>query len=142
LVARLPFVPELARWEQEVRLREATVTAERAQRTPDLEVFAGLQRFEEDGSHAFAFGVALPIPIFDRNQGNIEAARHELDRALQERRAAEIELRTDLTEAQALATEAHGHALTLQDSVVPALEQAFEAAREGYRQGKFGFLDL
>lgn len=142
LAARLPFVPELARGEQVVRLRESALAAERSQRIPDVEVFAGVQRFEEDDSHAFALGVALPLPLFDRNEGNIMAARHELDRARYERRAVEIALRADLTAAHALTVEAHGRALTLQNDVVPALTQAFEAAREGYRQGKFGFLDM
>lgn len=31
---------------------------------------------------------------------------------------------------------------TLRDKVVPAMEQAYEAIHAGYREGKFGMLDL
>ena len=47
-----------------------------------------------------------------------------------------------MTEAQAVAAAAHGRALALQGDVIPAMTQAFEAAREGYQQGKLGFLDM
>jgi cobalt-zinc-cadmium efflux system outer membrane protein len=42
---------------------------------------------------------------------------------------------------EALAS-ARTEALALKNGVVPAAQKAFEAARHGYRQGKFGYLEV
>jgi cobalt-zinc-cadmium efflux system outer membrane protein len=140
--SRLSMNPDLARWEAELRLRTAALSSERAARVPDLEASLGFLRYEEDGTDALAFGIGVPLLLFDRNQGSIAAAKHDLARVEAERRAAEAALAADLAEAHAHVTSAHSKALTLRARVVPAMQEASDAAHEGYRQGKFGFLDM
>jgi len=142
LRSRLSSNPDLARWNAELRLRKAVLSSEKAARMPDLEASLGLQRFEEDGTDSLSFGIGLPLPLFDRNQGNIAAAMHDLAKAEAERKAAETARAAELVEAYADLTSAHGRALTLRARVVPAMQETFDAAHEGYRQGKFGFLDM
>lgn len=142
LRSRLPINPDLARWDAELRLRRAAVASEKAARVPDLEAAVGLQRFEEDGTDSLAFGIGVPLPLFDRNHGNIRAAEHDLARAEAERAAEELALAAELGELHAALTAAYRQARALRSKVVPAMAQAFEAAHEGYRQGKFGFLDM
>lgn len=140
-----PFLarnPDLARWETELRLREAALAGEKAARIPDLEGSVSYLQFEEDGTDALAFGVGMPLPLFDRNKGNIAAAGHELAKADVERTAMEVALATELAETHATLVSAHQRVETLQKKVVPAMDQAFAAAHEGYRQGKFGFLNM
>ena len=139
---RLSANPDLARWDAELRLRMAALSSEKAARVPDLETSLGLQRFEEDGTDSLIFGIGVSLPLFDRNQGNIAAARHDLAKAEAERKAAEMTLAAELVEAHAGFTLSHRRVLTLRSMVVPAMEEAFAAAHEGYRQGKFGFLDM
>ena len=142
LRTRLPGNPDLARWDAELRWREARLSSEKAARVPDLEAALGFQRFRGDGTDSLVFGVGLPLPIFDRNQGNVTAAEHELARAQAERRAAETTLAAELVEAHADLTSAHKRVVALRSRVVPAMEEAFGTAHEGYKQGKFGFLDV
>ena len=142
LRSHLSQSPELAWWEAEIRRREAALGSEKAERVPDVEAAIGWQRFEEDGTGAIALGVAIPLPVFDRNQGNITRAQYEISRAHAERTAAEASLKSRLNQAHAELLSAHGRVAALRSKVVPAMEQAFEAAREGYHQGKFGFLDM
>lgn len=142
LRTRLEATPDLARWDAELRLRRAAVASEKAARIPDLEASAGYLRFKEDGTDALAFGISMPLPLFDRNRGNLAAAREELARAESERTAAAVALAANLAEAHANLLAAHGRVATLQAKVVPVMEQACEAARTGYQQGKFGFMDL
>jgi cobalt-zinc-cadmium efflux system outer membrane protein len=134
--------PDLARWGTEMRLREAALASEKAARIPDLESSVGYLQFEEDGTDAFAFGVGVPLPIFDRNRGNITAAGHELVKVDAERTAMEVALATELAETHAALLSAQQRVETLRQKVVPAMEEAYAAAHEGYRQGKFGFLDM
>lgn len=139
---RLFSNPDLARSDAELKLRQAALASEKAARAPDLEASIGIQRFEEDGTDSLAFGIGVPLPLFDRNQGNIAAARHALAKAEAARRATESALAAELANAHGTLRSAHGRALTLRSKVVPVMEEAFAAAREGYSQGKFGFLDM
>jgi outer membrane protein, heavy metal efflux system len=142
LLARLAVNPDLARWDAELRLRAAALSSAKAARVPDLKASVGFQRFEEDGTDSFAFGIGVPLPLFDRNQGNIAAAECEIAKARAERRAAESALAAELTAAHAALSAAHSRAQTLRSKVLPAMEGTFVAAREGYGQGKFNFLDM
>ena len=142
LRARLSLNPDLARWDAELRLRQAMLSSEKAARIPDLEASVGYLRFEENGTNALSFGIRAPLPIFDRNRGNIAAARHSLSKAAAERSAAELAIASELTEIHAALAAAHQRAKTLKTRVVPAMQEAFDAAHKGYRQGKFGFLDM
>jgi len=134
--------PELARRTAEVQLRQAALESARAGRIPDITVAAGVKRFEEDQSHALIFGIGVPLPLFDRNQGHIAAARHELARARAEERAIEIDLATRLSAAHAALISARNRVRTLRAKVIPALEEAYRATHSGYRQGKYDLLDV
>ena len=142
LRSRLPVSPGLARWDAELQLRRAELASMKAARVPDMEAFFGYQRFEGDGSDALAFGVCFPLPLFDRNQGNIAAAESRLAGVEAERQAAVAALRNELSAAHVALSTAHRRVQVFRARVVPAMEEAFSAAREGYREGKFGFLDV
>lgn len=138
----LPQNPRIARQDAELRLVRASLAAERAARTPDLDVSVSFIQFEEDGTDALAFGIALPLPLFDRNQGGIAAAKHDLAKVSAELRAAHTDLSTELAEAYAALTTAHTRVRTLRGKVLPASEKAASAAVEGYKQGKFAYVDV
>ena len=142
LIADLSQNPDVARWESEIKLREASVASERSVAIPDLSASAGLQQFEETGNDAFKFGIGFVIPIFDRNQGNIKAAKYQLSKVDNEKLAAIMQVQSDLTAAYQDLTASHFEATTLQHDILPAAQSAFDAASHGYKQGKFGYLEL
>lgn len=78
---------------------QATLTRERREPVPDIEVRAGLQRNGEMLASRRAVGlqgfaeVGVQIPLFNRNQGNVQASRHQIERAQQEQRRVELVLR-------------------------------------------------
>ncbi|MCL5289405.1 MAG: TolC family protein [Acidobacteria bacterium] len=79
---------------------QAIVARERREPIPDIEVRAGLQRNGEllepsrrrVGLQGFA-EVGIQIPIFNRNQGTVEAARLQVERARREEQRVELVLR-------------------------------------------------
>ena len=107
---------------------------------PDVTLSAGARHFNENDDNAFVFGVSIPLPIFDRNQGGILEARRRLAKAGQERRAVELEIIDDLAQAYQSLSSAYAEATTLKRDVLPSAQYVFEASREGYRYGKFDFL--
>jgi cobalt-zinc-cadmium efflux system outer membrane protein len=139
---RLSANPALARRTAELELREAALAAAKAGRIPDLKASVGIQHFEEDGTESIAFGLVMPLPLFNRNQGNIAAAEHELAMLRAAQKATERALGVELATTHATLRQAQERVLALRTKVVPAMEEAFEAAHEGYREGKFGVLDM
>ena len=138
----LDDTPEVARWNEEVALGKESLALAKAERIPDVDVSAGISRFEEDGTHAGTAGLSLPLPLFDRNAGGILAAKHQATRAEYEQRAARLRVTTDLVEAHSRLETARAEALTIKAELLPGAQQAFDAAQTGYREGKFGHLEV
>jgi cobalt-zinc-cadmium efflux system outer membrane protein len=139
---KLPQNPNLARWDAEIRLKEAALASERAARIPDMKARVALLSYQEDDTDALAFGVGIPLPLFDRNQGNIAAAEIALERIKHERKASEVALVAELAATHTAWVTAHLRVGALRTQVIPVMEEAFMGAQEGYEQGKFGFLDM
>jgi len=139
--AQISANPDVARWAAEIEQRRAALNLERAKRTPDVTVSAGLWRTHEANESAFVAGVSIPLPLFDRNQGAVREAMSNLAKAGEERRAAELKAVRELADAWEALVSAHTEAAILSNEVLPGAQSAFDAAREGYRQGKFDFID-
>jgi cobalt-zinc-cadmium efflux system outer membrane protein len=142
LSARLGDTPELARWSEEVALGQESLALAKAARIPNVGVSAGISRFEEDGAHAATIALSLPLPLFDRNAGGILAAQYQATRAVCEQRAARVRATADLVDAHNRLETAQAEALTLKAEVLPGAQQAFDAAQKGYREGKYGHLEM
>ncbi|MCI0407888.1 MAG: TolC family protein [Acidobacteria bacterium] len=142
LIQRLTQNPDLARWATELAQRQATVDLEQSRAIPDLTVSLGVTQFTDSNDSALVAGVSIPLPILNRNQGNIQQAHQRLTKAMEERRAAGVLVTTALNTAYESLTAAHAEVTTLRQEVLPGAQSAFEAASRGYRLGKFGFLDV
>ena len=134
--------PDIARWLVEIKQRKAVIELEKANRTPDLTIGGGMQRFNETGDNSFVFGISIPLTLFDRNQGGILEAKYNLAKAQEERKATEVWVHTRLSEAYQSLASFFTEAMALKNDVLPAAQQAFDAANEGYQQGKFGYLEV
>ncbi len=142
LTALLGQNPELARWAAEVSQREAVLTLERSRRVVDIVVSAGYRRYTTIDSNAVVVGASVPLPFFNRNTGGIAEARIRLAKVHEERRAAEARVAGVLADAYAALATAHDEITILRTAVLPGAQQTFDAVSEGYRLGRFGFLDV
>ena len=142
LAGRISHNPEMVRWVVEIESRRATVEMEKTLRFPDVTLRGGVRRINETDDTAFVMGLSLPIPTFDRNQGGTLEARYRVARAEEERRALHLRVCTALTRAYQRLSSSRGEAASLKDNVLPGARSAFEATGEGFRQGKFGYLDV
>lgn len=142
IAEHLPQNPAMARWATALAQRQAALQLEEARQIPNPSLGAGFRYFNETDDRALVMEVSMPLPIFDRNQGNLLAARYQLAKAEAQRRAAETEVQANLAETYAALSAAFTNITRLQQEVLPDAQQAFAAVGEGYRQGKFGFLDV
>lgn len=161
--------PDLARWAAELAARDARFALERARRVPNPSVELGLRREgfsgrsasrfgsdtdgalsfsqtaiepERDAEYSIVLGFAVPLPIFDRNQGNIAEAEALVSKAAEERRLTAVTLHAGLVEAREAAAAAYDELKTLEDEVLSKAAETLEKTREGYELGKFGYLDV
>jgi len=134
--------PDVARWVKEMEQRGAAVELEKAKSIPDVTISGGVQRFNDTGDNALVVGLSIPIPLFDRNQGSIREAQYKLAKAREESRAAAQKAGTALAEAYQALAFSHAEATSLKNDILPAAQTAFDASEEGYREGKFGFLEF
>lgn len=142
LNARVSGNPDLARWAAEISQRQAELALEKARRVPDVTMTAGYRRYTAVDSNALVIGGSIALPIFNRNKGAVEEANRRLSKAYEERRAAEARASALLAEAYRALSSAHQEVTTLRSEVRPLAQRTFEAVSEGYRLGKFGYLDV
>jgi cobalt-zinc-cadmium efflux system outer membrane protein len=154
-LAQLPHPPPLAELEglidespqiailmHEIKRRERAVALERARRLPDLEVGLGTRYDRESEDTALLFGLSMPLPLFNRNQGAVAAARSRLAGAEAKKQGAVVQVKAALAENWETMAAAHEEAEILREEVLPTARQALEDARYGYEAGKFGLLEV
>ena len=142
LTRRLAQNPELMRANVARMQRQAALDLAKSRRIPDLTVSAGYQRIEGDDANTFTGGVSLPLPIFDRNQGGIREARANLRKSQWQQKAARTQVQAALATAHSALAAAVRQREVFKSEILPGARTAFEAVREGYREGTFDYLDF
>ena len=142
LADRVAAAPELVRARAEIERRDAAAGLARTQRLPTLVVNAGTRTLVENGQRAASLGVAVVVPIFDANQGNIREAAVRAEQARQQLAAAEVRLRADARAARQRLAGARREADLVRGETLPGATSALEASTRGFELGKFGFLDV
>ena len=142
LLAQLDDMPSVRVARIELERRRALVEMERSKAVPDVTLSVGARREHELGRTQAVVGVAVPLPLFDRNQGAVLEASRRAEKASDELRAARLRAVAQLQEASGRLSLAGSSLQLLQSTVLPAAQGAYEAARKGFDAGKFGFLDV
>ena len=126
----------------EVDRRKALTALEQSKRVPDVTVSVGMQRSNETQRNVLLFGVSVPLPVFDRNQGNLLEALKLADKARAELQAASVRLHSEVAQAQERLSTITAEVQSLQQDVLPGAKSAYDAATIGFENGKFNFLEV
>ena len=126
----------------EVDRRKALTDLEQSKRVPDVTVSVGLQRSNETQRNVLLFGVSVPLPVFDRNQGNLLEALKLEDKARDELQAATERLHSEVAQARERLSTITAEVQSLQQDVLPGAKSAYDAATIGFENGKFNFLEV
>ena len=126
----------------EVDRRKALTDLEQSKRVPDVTVSVGMQRSNETQRNVLLFGVSVPLPVFDRNQGNLLEALKLEDKARDELQAATVRLHSEVAQARERLSTITAEVQSLQQEVLPGAKSAYDAATIGFENGKFNFLEV
>ena len=133
--------PEVKTAQTQVSRAEAVLERARVEKIPNIDIRSGLhynRELLEAGSKPVGFetffDVGLRIPLFDRNQGNVEAARAELDRAQREVDRVRLSLRTRLAGAFREYLNSRDAAGKYRAQMLPRAQRAYELYIANFRQ--------
>lgn len=134
--------PMALRAMKNIEHRKALVEVQQTRRIPDLTLNAGVIHHAQVGGSTAVAGLMVPLPLFDRNQGNLKEAYERVDKAVDEQAAMELRLKTELAQSYETMLAVWNEINILRDEVLPGAKSAFNVTRRGYELGKFGLLEL
>ncbi|MEZ4332252.1 MAG: TolC family protein [Myxococcota bacterium] len=134
--------PELARWNAEIAEREAALAVQRAARIPNVEVSLAGRHHPLGDAYGVVAGLSFSLPVFDRNQGGVVAARHALDHVRIDRRARDASVRSAIVASLEQFRIARRTVVVLRDQIIPRAERVFERTRRGYATGLFRHVEV
>ncbi|MDD4871190.1 MAG: TolC family protein [Kiritimatiellae bacterium] len=134
--------PDVGRWNTELEQRKAALKTEKAVRIPDVSIAGGVRRFNDTGDDAFVLGLSLPLPLFDRNQGNVREAATLISMAEKQRLSAVVSANTALAEAYQRFLSVSTKVTILKTEIIPRATSIYDSMMSGYRQGKFSYLEV
>lgn len=126
----------------QLALAEASLQQQLTERRLDPAVGVGIRHVQETGDQALVAGFSMPLPIRNRNQGNIEAARAEILAAEAERASARVSANARVANATANLTAASARVEALEEGAIPEGREALRLAQLSYEAGKIELIEL
>jgi cobalt-zinc-cadmium efflux system outer membrane protein len=136
--------PSTERWEAEVERSRAELSLSRSGAVPDLEVGLGYAWEDNSSPPDYILDFQIDLPLFNRNQGSIQAANSELQRTEARREAAEAVDARLIAQMYYELSERAARSSILGEEVIPAVRAAVATSRlafEGQAQGLADVLD-
>jgi len=141
LVAQLEGAPDLMRFADETRLRDAEARLARSQAGYDVKLTAGVRQYPQDDATAFVAGLSVPLFAGSRAQPAVAAAEAERDKVALDREGALLKARALLTAHYSEMEHARHVMEALRDRVLPQLGKALEQTEYAYRRGRYSYLE-
>lgn len=121
---------------------QAGVRQQLAERRLDPAVGVGVRHIRETGDVGLVAGVSMPLQIFNRNQGNIDAARQALAAADARRASVLASTTAEARNAIANVEAAQRRVEALEKAAVPEAAEALRLGELSYREGRSSLLEL
>lgn len=142
LMAKLGETAEMRQAVAQIDRSDASLGSEKAQRIPNLTVSVGSQYDRSIRERVNVVGLSMPLPLFDRNQGNILSASRRSDQARDQRNAVELRLRAETQNALNQWSTAMQEVESYDKTILPSAQKAVDTATRGFEMGKFGFIEV
>ncbi len=134
--------PEVAEARAGVQRAQCVVARESARRIPNVNLRTGVRYHDSAEDTVATVEIGLPLPIFNRNQGNIYKAQAELIAAEKEVHRVELTLRDRLSAAMKRHADARHEVQQYARKILPNAKASLDLVRTGYREGEYDYLTL
>ena len=132
--------PVLAAACAKVRRARANLQRQRVQPIPNLNAQIGAGYDDGTGDEFANIQLSLPIPVYNKNQGNIRAAHAEYCAATQNVNRLKMQMRRDLARAMRGFQVAQASVHQYETSILPKVGETLELMQMAQEAGEFDFL--
>lgn len=134
--------PMLAQARARVEQLRCELARQGALRVPNIEVATAVKHDTASGYTVADVAIGIPLPIHNRNQGNIVRAQARLVAAEKEVQRLELVLQRELADVYEQYLTARQQVEAYTERILPAARRSLELIQTGYQQGEFGHLDV
>lgn len=123
-------------------LARAGTRLEKAAANPNFSLEGGITRERDGNKHHYFIGLSVPLPIFDRNQGNRSSASAREYGEKKTLQQAILSMRTRLIELFKKYESVTDELETAEKMLVPAAKEAFEQMQKAFESGERELFEL
>ena len=134
--------PELAAAEAKVARANFVLGRQLRERLPDVDLSVSVRHNNVTTSDMANVQVGFPLPVFDRNQGNIVHAEYELAAASYELEQTRLDLQDRLAAVYRDYASARQQVDRYVARILPLSQKSLDQLRESYGQGQADYLEL
>ena len=142
VLGRLKSHPELLKFDALRDHRLAEYDVQKTLAVPDLTLGLGVRRLAETDDVAVVAKGSIPLPIRDRNEGNILAAAERVGKAEFEREVVWQKLKRQLISAYGALHRSCHETRRYTNNIVPKARSTVTSIKKGYFRGRFKVVDL
>lgn len=130
--------------EQQIVTEQSRLRLTKAQRIPDLLLEPGIESFDPSlpNNYAFKMQVTVPLPIFNRNRGEIARSNALVSQLSAERDALRQRIASEIGQAALRVAGARQQVEFYETKLLPDAQRVLEMALESYRAGQTGVLPV
>lgn len=132
--------PELEAARAKIARAQAAIERARVEPTPNVEVQAGMMYDYSSNEPMGQLQIGMPFPIFNRNQGNIQAAECELVAAHRDLERLQLELENRLASVLERYRNAQVQLEIYRGEILPDVRRSLELVTKGYDQQELDYL--
>jgi len=132
--------PELQAAQARTQRALAQLQRQEIQPVPNLLAQVGVAKDASTGSTIANVQIGIPLPIFNRNQGNIDLAHAEYHRAVSDVERLQLALRNRLAVAFRDFQQSRQQVQRYGKDIIPTAKENLNLTEEGYKQGEFDFI--
>ena len=134
--------PQLRSAEVRINHARAELISEQARAVPNITLQVVAERDQVNQFNTVNTFLSMPVPVFNRNQGNINHAHADIREAHQEVARTHLALRDSLAEAFLRYETARAQVETLRDDILPDAKESLDLTIAGYRSGEISILQV
>ena len=144
VLTKLEKNPTVTLYDSKIKQLEKIIALEELKNKPDLNLNGGYRLFDfsKQGNFSLNTGISVQLPIFNANQGLIKENKLNIIKLESEKKALLNSLAMKLNEVFKTYTESYQEYQTIENKILPEAENVFDKVKEGYKIGKFSYLEL
>jgi len=127
-----------------LRVDRARILLQRAKKEPipDIDLMVAHRHHNVTNENVTTVQAGFPLPLFNRNQGNIRSAEAQWLAATKDRERIELELQDRLAVAYRRYTNAIQQTQRYRDRMIPRARKSLKLVTDGYEKGQVQYLTL